>query len=340
MLQDQGIHRPSVVSGMESELCSQYFLGKQILLSNSRENKHCSLSKTGMFRDHLSIAPDAPLFLLRECTMFTDALVTVPGGRIWCRETHPSFMSPAVLLVHGLGESGLSFLEAFGQPLLDRFSLLAPDLLGFGKSDDALDNDYSFNSHIARLLAVLDQKKIHSFHLIGHSMGGDIGTLLCEQAPDRVLSFINIEGDLDPSDRFITNAAIQAEQEGRFEEWLRHDFTRGTVHSWAAKLPATARYAASLEMCRTEAFRQGAHEIYSFNEAIPGGTIGIIGDKYQRLGVKRVFCWGQGLSAASRKWLAESSLLHLEFEQANHWLMIDQPDAFYGFAAGFWLSQS
>ena len=270
--------------------------------------------------------------------MMHESFVTVPGCRMYCRHTEIVPTRRTLLLIHGLGESGLCFLEAFRQTLLGPFNIVVPDLPGFGKSDGIPGDDYSFPAQIRCLSALLDALRLRSIFLIGHSMGGDIGTLLCQESPTRVSSFINIEGDLDPSERFITTAATKADQEGRFEQWLRQEFTRGTVQKWATQWPSCVRYAASLEMCRTEAFRQCAHEIFRMNESLPGKTVGEIGEIYRQLTVRRCFCWGDTFSVNLRGFLHESALLNQGFELASHWVMVDQPQAFYSFAAGFFLS--
>jgi pimeloyl-ACP methyl ester carboxylesterase len=271
--------------------------------------------------------------------MIRETYFDVPGGRLFWRHTEIDPSRPSLLCIHGLGESGLCFVEALREPALSQYNILIPDLLGFGRSLGVRTTDYAFPAQIERLCALLDAIKVQPVYLVGHSMGGDIGTELSRLEPHRVAAFINVEGDLTPHDRFITNLALQAEKEGRFEAWLRDDFRRGKVHQWSVDWPSCVRYAASLEMCQPEAFLESARQIYHLNEALPNGTAGIIGERYRQLNVRRVFCWGtESLSPGSRAWLlAQSGLRHQPFEGAFHWVMLDRREAFYHFAAGFLL---
>lgn len=269
--------------------------------------------------------------------MFQESVFRVSGGVLHYRHTPIDPARPSLLFVHGLGESGLCFIEAFREPALSRFNIIVPDLLGFGKSPGDSEAAYTFSAQIGRLGALMEHNKIQRIHLVGHSMGGDIGTEMSRLMPEKIAAFINVEGSLTSFDRFITDRALRAEEDGRFEAWLRDDLRRGKVHEWSADWPTCLRYAASLEMCQPEAFLASAREIRRLNDDTPGGGSGIIGEQYNKLNVPRVYCWGTGsLSPASQAWLMErSGLVHQPFDGASHWVMLDQPKAFYWFISGF-----
>jgi len=271
--------------------------------------------------------------------MVQETRFDVPGGTLYCRHTDIDASRPSVLFVHGLGESGLCFVEAFQEPAMSPYNLIVPDLLGFGRSTVDAGANFDFAAQVDRLCALLDATRVGSCYLIGHSMGGGIGTELCRLQPRRVDAFINFEGGLTPHDRFITNLALQAERDGRFEAWLRDDFRRGKVQEWALRWPSCVRYAASVEMCLPQAFLGSAREIYRLYEAAPGSTAGLIGERYRQLGVRRVFCWGaESLSPESQRWLVEQSgLVQRRFDSAFHWVMLDRREAFYQFVSGFLL---
>ena len=56
--------------------------------------------------------------------------------------------------------------------------------------------------------AVLKRLAIEEFHVVGHSMGGLTALMLAQRAPDRVLSFVNIEGNLAFEDCFLSRQII------------------------------------------------------------------------------------------------------------------------------------
>ncbi len=260
----------------------------------------------------------------------------VQGGSLYYRYKGLRGDRTTILFLHGLGESGLCFIEAFKEQTLEKYNILVPDLLGYGKSAVASDNDYSFFTQINRIFELLDQIGINTFHLVGHSMGGDIGTKLCLKAPAHVHSFINVEGDLTPGDRFITTEAIGADKENRFNQWFLEDFRKNIVLSWSKDWPSCIRYLASLSMCSTDAFLKNAYEIYSLNEALPDDGNTQIALDFKALRIPKMYCWGaESLSASSRAFLECKNIPNQVFEKSFHWVMLDQQEIFYHFLGDF-----
>ena len=83
---------------------------------------------------------------------------------------------PALWLVHGLGGSGYDF-HAMAEYLRSHFTLLIPDLPGFGDSDKP-DLAYSPRWFAAELAKTCDELDLESTLWLGHSMGGQ--TVLCQ----------------------------------------------------------------------------------------------------------------------------------------------------------------
>lgn len=265
-----------------------------------------------------------------------DARLEIDADLIYYRHNGIADSRPGLLFIHGIGESGFCFLEAFHSPLAERFNIVVPDLAGFGLSSAAADNDYSFARQITRLRALLDHLGIGEVHLVGHSMGGDIGTLYCQQYADEALSFVNIEGDLTADNRFLVDQAIQAGKHDRFEDWLRNDFAAIQIVELCHRWPSTVRYLASLNLCHAPAFLASAHEIDLLLRPGAGSTEAPIGLAYQQLSMPRVFCWGRdSLAQTARAFLAETGLRHEAFEDSFHWVMLDQPRKFYRLLCDF-----
>ncbi|MFC1762103.1 alpha/beta hydrolase [Planctomycetota bacterium] len=262
---------------------------------------------------------------------------TVAQGRLHYRPRLIDGTCETLLFVHGLGESGASFSEAFQAAELKDINILIPDLLGFGESSTASNNDYSFAGHIASLLDLLAALDISTVHFVGHSMGGDIGTLFCSQYPERARSFVNIEGNLTPQDRFITKRALEAENQGRFDQWFPQDLIQGMVTDWARTWPSCARYARALRQCHPTAFLQGAHEILQHCQQPKDRDLGRI---YGDLAIPRIYVWGsESVSPTTQAFLDEHQLTHRGFEPSFHWVMIDRQDLFYPFLAEFLATQ-
>ncbi len=83
-----------------------------------------------------------------------------------------------LLLLHGLGLSSF-FWEWNLESLSRSFQAIAPDLPGFGQSGRLL--RYRWESVVRLLKSLIDDLRLESFDLIGHSMGG---ALACEIAAD------------------------------------------------------------------------------------------------------------------------------------------------------------
>jgi pimeloyl-ACP methyl ester carboxylesterase len=117
-----------------------------------------------------------------------------------------------VFLLHGWMDTGDTFqflVDAFP----DRYSCIAPDWRGFGRSEWPTDG-YWFPDYYADLEALLDHYAPgQPVTLIGHSMGGNIATLYAGIRPERVSRVVCIEG--------FGLARTQAGQApGRYREWL------------------------------------------------------------------------------------------------------------------------
>jgi pimeloyl-ACP methyl ester carboxylesterase len=97
-----------------------------------------------------------------------------------------------VVLVHGFGLSTYSWRKLI--PLLaDRYTVYAPDLLGFGLSDKPPDGNYDLKSHGDLVIGFMDALKLSSAPLVGHSMGGIVVSYAANKAPSRVDKLVIIE---------------------------------------------------------------------------------------------------------------------------------------------------
>ncbi|MEM4781927.1 MAG: alpha/beta hydrolase [Halalkalicoccus sp.] len=91
-----------------------------------------------------------------------------------------------LLLCHGglIDAAHCSWGEVIG-PLSDRFRVIAPDLLGYGKSDRP-EIAYSTKRHVATTESFLDSLGIEDAHAVGLSVGGSVAIGLALRSPDRV----------------------------------------------------------------------------------------------------------------------------------------------------------
>jgi pimeloyl-ACP methyl ester carboxylesterase len=89
-----------------------------------------------------------------------------------------------LLLLHGWPEFWLTW-EPVMTRLAGRYSLIAPDLRGFGDSDKP-DGAYGPDQHTSDMLALMDALGIERFGVVGHDVGGAVMQPLARAAPDRL----------------------------------------------------------------------------------------------------------------------------------------------------------
>ena len=77
---------------------------------------------------------------------------------------------PPLLLIHGLGGSGDDFLD-LAPLIMDRYRLIIPDLLGFGRSDKPR-APYAMSWQETALASLVAELGLERAHWLGHSMGG------------------------------------------------------------------------------------------------------------------------------------------------------------------------
>ncbi len=128
---------------------------------------------------------------LRECGSGTLARVTTSETRVVdARGLRISYRiagdpsAPALLLLHGLGESSASW-EPLLVPLSGLgFCVLAPDARGHGETDRP--GEYSMESMRDDAVAFLDALGVEAATVVGHSMGAVVAALVAVAVPSRV----------------------------------------------------------------------------------------------------------------------------------------------------------
>ena len=115
-----------------------------------------------------------------------------------------------VLLMHG--EPSWSFLYRHMIPVLVGAGLrcIAPDLIGFGRSDKPVARtDYTYERHVSWMASLLfDELRLSGVTLVGQDWGGLVGLRLAAENPDRFARVVVANtglptGDSAPSDAFL-----------------------------------------------------------------------------------------------------------------------------------------
>jgi triacylglycerol lipase len=144
------------------------------------------------------IAPAA--FSQAQPAAGTEKWATVFGAKIRYLEAGTG---PVVILLHGLGGDSSNWASTIG-PLSQKYRVIVPDQIGFGKSDKPM-----LNYRVATLVDFLDglykQLGVQKASLVGNSLGGFTAAAFALTHPDKVEKIVLVDaagfklpGDFDP----------------------------------------------------------------------------------------------------------------------------------------------
>ena len=163
----------------------------------------------------------------------------------WGKLTRPE---RAVVLVHGLTASHQEWSQ-LGPALAGQgWYAIAPDLRGRGQSDKP-PHGYGIPYHVNDLLALCDALSLPGVHLIGHSLGAQIGYFLAAIHPRRLGRLVLVDaGGRVPADTLqIIGSSLQrlGQVYPSLDSYLQ-ERQRSPVHSWNAFWEAYYRYDAEV----------------------------------------------------------------------------------------------
>lgn len=99
---------------------------------------------------------------------------------------------PLILALHGWLDNAASFVPL--SDYLEDYYLVALDFIGHGHSEHrSADAHYHQMDFVQDLHELVDSQGWNNFILLGHSMGGIVGSLYASSFPERVSAFITIE---------------------------------------------------------------------------------------------------------------------------------------------------
>ncbi|PCE25960.1 alpha/beta hydrolase [Paraburkholderia acidicola] len=158
---------------------------------------------------------------------FTDA----PGFRMHYVDEGP-VDGQIVLCLHGEPTWGYLYRDLIAT-LRGNYRVIAPDHMGFGKSETPQDRSYWLQDHIDNLERFVLALDLRAITLVLHDFGGPVGMGLAARHPDRIRRIISTNGPTPFGqatliDRLNANAEISpwfrwilnAEPEGRLEAVL------------------------------------------------------------------------------------------------------------------------
>jgi pimeloyl-ACP methyl ester carboxylesterase len=110
--------------------------------------------------------------------------ITLHGHRVTYREAGTGSGKPVLLLLHGIAGSGQTW-DAVLPWLGERFTVIAPDMLGHGGSSKPR-GDYSLGAYASAVRDLLAALGHDTATVVGHSLGGGIAMQFAYQFPERL----------------------------------------------------------------------------------------------------------------------------------------------------------
>ena len=114
---------------------------------------------------------------------------------------------PVVLLLHG--EPSWSFLYRHMIPVVAQAGLraVAPDLVGFGRSDKPTDIAwYSYDRHVELAAELLERLDLREATVVVHDWGGPIGLRLAIEHPERIARMVVMDTGLFTGEQPMSDA--------------------------------------------------------------------------------------------------------------------------------------
>jgi haloalkane dehalogenase len=178
-----------------------------------------------------------------------------------------------VLFLHG--EPTWSFLwRKVMPPVLDSgYRCIAPDLLGFGRSDKPMDIGwYSYDQHTATVASLIDELDLRDATVVVHDWGGPIGLRLAVEHPERISRVVVLDtglftGRQKMSDAWLTFRDFVARTEDLpvgllVRRACKHDPGDEVIDAYDAPFPSVAAKAGARAfplMLPTSPEMPGAH---------------------------------------------------------------------------------
>ena len=202
-----------------------------------------------------------------------------------------------------------------------------PDFPGFGASPPASPPHTVADS--ARLLSELIRtiRNDGPVFLLSHSLGGIVGTKAAMDLGEVVKGYVSVEGNLTRRDAFLTGLSVDFDDAGAFYDHLAEIFLPMVQTD-----PSLRRFVAGFLSADPDSVLVWGK---SCAEATGETTAG---DEFRSLEIPTLFVWGgKSLPEMSREYIERHGMNQLEFQNAGHNVMVDEPDGFYRAARDFFL---
>ncbi|MCP4130565.1 MAG: alpha/beta hydrolase [bacterium] len=226
--------------------------------------------------------------------------------------------SDLIFFIHGLGCGKESFDAAWDIPAFDRFSMLAFDLPGFSDSSRPEEFSYTMEDYADICNELLKRFPGKKIHIVAHSMGGAVGLLLAGKIETRLVSFINVEGNLYRSDCGLSKKVSVVSYE-RFKRLL---FSRMQTMNPASEEPGARLWAELIAKSDPAAFYRSSKSLVDWT--CSGKLLAL----FYELDCNKIYIYGEKNSFLDVVKLLQG-VKKIPIPGCGHFPMNDNPEEFY-----------
>jgi len=231
-----------------------------------------------------------------------------------------------LVFLHGFGSTKEDYADIAHNPDFAGQPFFAYDAPGCGESWCSDLEKISIPFLVDTALAALADQGIVRFHLVGHSMGGLTSLLLADQEPGRVVSFVDIEGNVAPEDCFLSRQIFLHPHED--PDMFLEDFI---ARNWAAPYYSSPLYATSVRYKVRAAAVRGI-----FESMVYLSDNGDLMEKFLALPFPRMFMYGdQNRSLTYLPHLAANGIQLAEITRSGHFPMYSNAPEMWNRIAAF-----
>lgn len=187
---------------------------------------------------------------------------------------------------------------------------LHPDLLGYGAEAQADPAEISIDAQVEHVRAAIDGAlPAGRAHVVGHSIGGVIAAVYAHRYPERVASFVNVEGNFTLADAFWS-AQLATKSPAEIDEILRAEPAIAHALGYQPATTVRAMARAVIEFTGDPSYEPMLREVFART------PVHLVAGARSRAG------WDVP------DWALAEAASYTEIPDAGHMVMDDAPEAF------------
>ncbi|MBO6879437.1 alpha/beta fold hydrolase [Winogradskyella sp.] len=241
-------------------------------------------------------------------------------GDLFIRHNEIDKNRESIWFLHGFADSGLAYMEVFDSSLSIEFNLYVVDLPGFGVSP--VNIDYLSIKEHANLLSEIIKKETENggkVSIVAHSIGALIGTWICENQPNKINYYFNIEGNLTEADSYFSSKPLNFKTAEDFIKSFEAE-----IFEYAIKNEQYRRYYSSLRFAVPEEMRNWG---ITSQEHVKNNKCGF---EFKNLNCNKVYIWGDlDTPKETQEFIKVHDIPNKLYREIGHWHMIENSKTLY-----------